>query len=377
MNDRVYLSPPYLGGEERKFIDEAFATNWIAPLGPNVTAFENEMAAYSGADCTLALSSGSSAIHLALKYLGVSAGDTVFCSSFTFSGSCNPVLYENAELVFIDSEPKTWNMSPVALRRAFEWAKKENKMPKAVIVVDLYGSSANWDEILPICREYGVPVLEDSAEALGTEWKGTKCGLFGDLGIYSFNGNKILTTSGGGMILCRNQEARDKMLFWATQSREKSLHYEHKEVGYNYRLSNLCAGIGRGQLLILDKKIEMRKQIYENYCQLTTDLPAKLMTYHKNCKSNYWLSVLSFADGIDPEQIVFQMNEKYNIETRPAWKPMHLQPIFKDCRYFSHNDDNSMVCEELYHHGLCLPSGEALTPQKQEEIVTYIKRIIG
>ena len=377
MNDRIFLSPPYLGGEEKKFVNEAFETNWIAPLGPNVAAFEEEMAVYSGAPYTLALSSGSSAIHLALKYLGVKAGDVVFCSSFTFSGSCNPAAYENAELVFIDSEPETWNMSPKALKKAFEWAEKENKIPKAVIVVDLYGSSANWDEILPICKQYNVPVVEDSAEALGAEWNGKKCGLFGDLGIYSFNGNKIITTSGGGMVLCNSQAEREKMLFWATQSREKALHYEHKEVGYNYRLSNLCAGVGRGQLRIIDKKIQKRKEIYENYRELVKQINATMAPYSEKCSPNFWMSVIVLEDGVDPEKIVVHMNENHNVETRPAWKPMHLQPVFQSCMYFSHNDDGSMLCEEMYKHGLCLPSGEALTYEDQVRIVNAIKEIVG
>lgn len=377
MNGRIFLSPPYLSGDERKYIDEAFATNWIAPLGPNVTAFEKEMAEYTESPYTLALSSGSAAIHLGLKYLGVCAGDTVFCSSFTFSGSCNPALYEKAELVFIDSEPESWNMSPAALEKAFEWAKKENKMPKAVIVVDLYGGSANWDEILPICSKYGVPVLEDAAEALGASWRGKKCGLFGDIGVFSFNGNKIITTSGGGMVLCRTAQAKEKMLFWATQSREKALHYEHKEVGYNYRLSNLCAGVGRGQLEILDKKLAIREKIHKNYCELLKDVPAVMSPYRTECKPNFWLNVVSFENGIDPEYIVQKMNDDYNIETRPAWKPMHMQPVFRNNRHFSHSDDGVMLCEEMYRHGFCLPSGDALTGEMQAEIVADIKKIIG
>lgn len=377
MNGRIFLSPPFMGVEEKRFVEEAFSTNWIAPLGPNVTAFEKEMADYVDCEYTLALSSGSSAIHLALKYLGVGSGDVVFCSSFTFSGSCNPALYENAELVFIDSEEETWNMSPKALQKAFDWAERENKMPKAVIVVDLYGSSANWDEILPICHKYGVPVVEDSAEALGSEWNGKKCGLFGDIGIYSFNGNKIITTSGGGMVVCKDNSMRDKMLFWATQSREKALHYEHKEVGYNYRLSNLCAGVGRGQLKIIEQKISKRKEIFENYKELVKTFSATMAPFRSECSPNFWLSVITLPDEIDPEMIVSSMNEKYNIETRPAWKPMHMQPIFKDCKYFAHSDDGSMLCEKFYRHGLCLPSGEALTYDDQVYIVNCIKEIIG
>ena len=364
-----------MGGEEQKFIKDAFDSNWIAPLGPNVQAFEKEMAEYAGVKCGLALSSGTAAIHLALKYLGVGGGDIVFCSSFTFSGSCNPILYQNAKPVFIDSEPGTWNMSPAALKKAFTWALGLGKMPKAVIIVDLYGQSADWDALLPMCKKYGVPVIEDAAEAVGATYRGRKCGSFGLFGIFSFNGNKILSTSGGGMVLCNDLAAREKMLFWATQACEKSLHYEHREIGYNYRLSNVCAGIGRGQYRILFQKLSRRREIFEWYSEAFRDTPIQMMPVSRWGVPNYWLSVVTLGreSGVMPDEIVSRMNE-LSIQTRPAWKPMHMQPVFWDCKSFSHGDEGH-VCEDLYQYGLCLPSGEALSREEQVFIVSSILRI--
>lgn len=364
-----------MGGEEQKFIREAFDSNWIAPLGPNVQKFEVEMADYTGVKYALAVSSGTAAIHLALRYLGVGEGDLVFCSSFTFCGSCNPILYQNAKPVFIDSEPETWNMSPIALEKAFQWAAEQGKMPKAVIVVDLYGQSADWDELLPICQRYGVPVIEDAAEAVGATYKGKKCGSFGNLGIFSFNGNKILTTSGGGMLLCRDYQAREKMLFWATQACEDSLHYEHREKGYNYRLSNICAAVGRGQYRILFQKLNRRKEIFERYRDEFWGKPIKMMPISDKGNPNYWLSVIFFDSdySVTPEDIVSSMVE-LNIQTRPTWKPMHLQPLFWDCLSFPHEDEK-FICEEIYQYGLCLPSGEALTEEEQLFIVNNILNI--
>ena len=358
-----------------KFIREAFDSNWIAPLGPNVQKFEVEMADYTGVMCALAVSSGTAAIHLALKYLGVGEGDLVFCSSFTFSGSCNPVLYQNARPVFIDSEPDTWNMSPIALEKAFRWAADLGKMPKAVIIVDLYGQSADWDELLPICSKYGVPVVEDAAEAVGATYKGSKCGSFGDFGIFSFNGNKILTTSGGGMILCHDYEAREKMLFWATQACEDSLHYEHRETGYNYRLSNVCAGIGRGQYRILFQKLNRRKEIFERYQDLFCDTGIQMMPVSRNGIPNHWLSVITLDRDCDvfPEEIVSRMS-RLQYQTRPAWKPMHMQPLFCGCKGFPH-EDGWFICKDIYRRSLCLPSGDALTEEAQTLIVNSILRI--
>lgn len=377
--DRIYLSPPFMGGAERKYVQEAFDTNWIAPLGPNVTAFEQEMRDFTGVPYPLALSSGTAAIHLSLKYLGVQQGDLVFCSSFTFSGSCNAVLYEKAEPVFIDSDPQSLNMSPDALRRALEWAAGIGKLPRAVIVVDLYGFPAKWDELREVCAEYGVPILEDAAEALGSRYHGQFCGTFGDLGIFSFNGNKILTTSGGGMALCRDEAAYRKMLFWATQSKEPFLHYEHKEIGYNYRMSNVCAGIGRGQLEIMDEKLRRRKAIYAYYVDAFRGTPVHVAPVMDGTEPNHWISMVTIdPDHIrtTPEDVCIEMNGK-QIETRPAWKPMHMQPVFRDCKAFAHNADGSFVCEKLYADGMCLPGADALEPDDLRRITDTLLSLLA
>ncbi|NQX45864.1 DegT/DnrJ/EryC1/StrS family aminotransferase [Paenibacillus tritici] len=373
MHERIYLSPPHMSGNEMKYIQEAFDSNWIAPLGTNVDKFEEEICAYVGMDHGLALSSGTAGIHLALKYFDVGPGDYVFCSDLTFAGSCNPILYQYANPVFIDSEPETWNMSPIALEKAFEWAKKENKMPKAVIIVDLYGQSADYDSLLPICEHYGVPVIEDAAEALGASYKGKKCGSFGHIGIFSFNGNKIITTSGGGMIVSNDEEAIKKMRFWATQSKEVSRHYEHKEVGYNYRMSNICAGIGRGQLEALDTFIQCRKNINELYRESLSDLALSFMPVKNNGSPNYWLSVVKFTSNaiLTPDDIIVPLEEE-NIESRPVWKPMHLQPLYKKYSFFSHGES---ISELLFHTGICLPSGSAMTTEEIQTVVKVIKRI--
>lgn len=370
MNKRIYLSPPHMSGHEMKFVQEAFDTNWVAPLGPNVDAFEREVCEYVGAEYGLALTSGTAGIHLALKYLGIGPGDYVFCSTLTFAGSCNPILYQNAIPVFIDSEPETWNMSPVALEKAFEWAKTENKLPKAVIIVDLYGQSADYDQLLPICRQYGVPVIEDAAEALGATYKGKKCGTFGDIGIFSFNGNKIITTSGGGMVVSNDEEAIRKMKFWSTQAREQARHYEHKEVGYNYRLSNVCAGIGRGQLMALEDRIKAKKTIFNRYAHELRELPIDMMPISEKGNPNYWLSVITLRNQshIKPDAIITAL-EKENIESRPVWKPMHLQPVFKGNTYFPHEED---VSADLFERGVCLPSGGSLNSEDVQHIIGVI-----
>lgn len=361
MKERIFLSPPHMSGNEMKYIQEAFNTNWIAPLGTNVDMFEQELCEYVGVEYGLALSSGTAGIHLALKYFGVGPGDYVFCSDLTFAGSCNPILYQHAQPVFIDSEPETWNMSPIALEKAFEWAKKENKMPKAVIIVDLYGQSADYDQLLPICEKYGVPVIEDAAEALGATYKGRKCGKFGHIGIFSFNGNKIITTSGGGMVVSNDEEAIKKMRFWATQSREPARHYEHKEVGYNYRMSNICAGIGRGQLEVLNERIYSKKMVKTYYENTLQDLPITFQSIVKDYEPNYWLTVikLSSKSHVRPNDIIDAL-EKLNIESRPVWKPMNLQPIFRECDFFF-NEKEGKVGNELYESGVCLPSGSELS----------------
>ncbi len=370
-NNRIFLSPPHMSGNEMKYIQEAFDSNWIAPLGTNVDKFEEELCDYVGMDHGLALSSGTAGIHLALKYFDVGPGDYVFCSDLTFAGSCNPILYQYANPVFIDSEPESWNMSPIALEKAFEWAKKENKMPKAVIIVDLYGQSADYDSLLPICEHYGVPVIEDAAEALGATYKGRKCGSFGHIGIFSFNGNKIITTSGGGMVVSNDEEAIKKMRFWATQSREPAKHYEHKEIGYNYRMSNICAGIGRGQLEALDGFIDKRRSINEQYNFALKSLPIYSMPISSNGEPNYWLSVVTIAsDALEIREEILNQLESENIEARPVWKPMHMQPVFENNYFFSHEDDLS---ESLFNSGLCLPSGSGMSKYDVQRVVTILK----
>lgn len=375
MQKRIYLSPPHMSGYEMKYIQEAFETNWIAPLGPNVDAFEHELCNYVGSKYGLALSSGTAGIHLALRYLGVGPGDYVFCSSLTFAGSCNPIMYQHANPVFIDSEPYSWNMSPEALEKAFAWAKKENKMPKAVIIVDLYGQSADYDRLLPICEHYGVPVIEDAAEALGATYQGKKCGTFGNIGVFSFNGNKIITTSGGGMVVSDDEEAIKKMRFWSTQAREPERHYEHKEYGYNYRMSNICAGIGRGQLIALGDRIKAKKEIRKRYEEGLKDLPVKFMPVSVKGEPNYWLTVMTINEEckVNPVDIIVAL-EKGNIESRPVWKPMHMQPVFANCYFFSHACDED-VGTDLFARGICLPSGSAMTQEEQERVIEIIKTV--
>lgn len=356
-----------------QFINEAFETNWIAPMGANVDSFEKEVCSYVGVKHGLALSSGTAGIHLALKYLGVGSGDYVFCSSLTFAGSCNPIIYQNAIPVFIDSEPESWNMSPLALEKAFEWAKKENKMPKAAIIVDLYGQSADYDILLSVCDYYGVPVIEDAAEALGATYQNRKCGSLGYIGIFSFNGNKIITTSGGGMVVSNDEEAIKKMRFWATQAREPALHYEHREVGYNYRMSNICAGIGRGQLSGLEERINIRKLIRERYFESFKNLPIELMPILSKNTPNYWLTVIQVKENsnLSPNGVILAL-DKANIESRPVWKPMNLQPVFQDYPFFSHVDKGN-IGELLYSNGICLPSGSSMAEEEQNRVIEIVQ----
>jgi len=355
-----------------KYIQEAFNTNWIAPLGPNVDAFEQELCDYIGIKHGLALSSGTAGIHLALKYLGVEQGDYVFCSNFTFAGSCNPIMYQNGIPVFISSEPESWNMSSEALEKVFHWAKKENKMPRAVIITDLYGQSADYEELLPICEHYRTPVIEDAAEALGATYEGRKCGTFGHINIFSFNGNKIITTSGGGMVVSDDEEAIKKMRFWATQAREAERHYEHKEIGYNYRMSNICAGIGRGQLEVLNKRVASKKEIRRRYEEGLKGLPIRFMPEFKKGSPNYWLTVITINKDCKfaPEDIIVALEEE-NIEARPVWKPMHMQPVFKDCMFFS-QDNNYCIGQEVFGTGICLPSGSAMRKEDQDRIINIL-----
>jgi pyridoxal phosphate-dependent aminotransferase EpsN len=370
-NKRIYLSPPHMSGLEQQFMAEAFETNWIAPLGPNVDAFEREVAELVGTRGAVALSSGTAAIHLALRLLGVTAGDIVFCSTLTFVASANPILYLGAKPVFIDSDPETWNMSPAALARAFEDAERNGRLPKAVVVVNLYGQSADYDKIGRICNKYGVPVVEDAAESLGATYKGKMSGSIGKYGIFSFNGNKIITTSGGGMLVSDDPEGLDKARFWATQARDPAPHYQHSEMGYNYRMSNVLAGIGRGQLRVLRERVEARRRIFERYRELLKDEPTvSFMPEADFGRSTRWLTVMLLDPGISgklkPADLVRHL-ETYNIESRPLWKPLHLQPLFADAPYYPHTADRD-VSAELFARGVCLPSGSALTEEEQERV---------
>ena len=369
---RIYLSSPTMHGEEQKYVQEAFDTNWVAPLGPNVNAFEKEMAEYTHCSHAAALSSGTAAIHLSLKLLGAAAGDVVFVSDLTFSATCNPIVYENATPVFIDAEPDTWNMSPEALRKAFE--KYPN--PKAVVCAHLYGTPAKLDEIMAICEEHNVPFIEDAAESLSSTYKGRHTGTFGKYGIYSFNGNKIITTSGGGMLVSKEEEAVKKATFLATQARDPARHYQHSQIGYNYRMSNITAGIGRGQLLHLEEHKARKKAIYEQYKQAFSDIPEITMNpLNPDGDANCWLSCMTIAPGskITPDMIMDAL-EEINAESRPIWKPMHLQPVFAECDFISHNEDGSSVGEDIFNRGLCLPSDIKNTEEDMEQIIKTVRK---
>ena len=370
----IYLASPHMSeeGYEQQYVKEAFDTNWIAPLGKNVNEFEKELAAYVGSKDAAALSAGSAALHLALKAAGVKAGDIVFCQDLTFSATANPIAYEKAIPVFIDSDYETWNMSPDALERAFEKYPDVN----AVMPVHLYGLPANMDRIMEICKKHGVPVIEDAAESLGSLYHGQATGTFGDYGIFSFNGNKIITTSGGGMLVCNlsEEQAKEriaKVRFWATQAREKARHYEHKEIGYNYRMSNIVAGIGRGQMKVLDQRIEQKRHIFAYYQEHLGDLEGlSFMPLHENERANCWLSVIQLAPDckVRPLDMIVAL-EKEDIETRPVWKPMHMQPVFADCDYI----DNGKVGENLFENGVCLPSDTKMTDEDLKRICTIIR----
>ena len=371
MKDKIYLSSPHMSDEgyEQKYVKEAFDTNWIAPLGENVNKFEEELSNYVGINNAAALASGTSAIHMAFKALDVKKDDIVFCQDLTFSATANPIIYQNATPVFIDSERDTWNMDPKALEKAFE--KYSN--PKAVIVVYLYGTPAKIDEIKEICDKHNVPLVEDSAESLGSTYKNKATGTFGKYGVYSFNGNKIITTSGGGMLVSNDEDKIKKVRFWSTQSREPERHYEHKEIGYNYRMSNIVAGIGRGQLKVLDKRVEQKTNIYNTYKQEFSNIDdIKMQPYLDNTKPNHWLSVITLKENskVKPIDIMLAL-EKENIETRPVWKPMHMQPVFKQYDFIKVEDE--AVSEDLFNRGVCLPSDTKMTKEDQETIINIIK----
>lgn len=372
---RIYLSSPTMHGEEQKYVQEAFDTNWIAPLGPNVNAFEKEMADYTQCGHAAALSSGTAAIHLALKLLDVGQGDIVFVSDLTFSASCNPIVYEKATPVFVDAEPDTWNMSPAALAEAF--AKYPD--PKAVICVHLYGTPAKLDEITALCEEHHVPLIEDAAESLGSTYKGKHTGTYGKLGIYSFNGNKIITTSGGGMLVSAEEEATKKATFLATQARDPARHYQHSQIGYNYRMSNVTAGIGRGQLLHLEEHKAKKKAIYEQYQKAFSDIPEISMNpMNPDGDANNWLSCMLIAkeSKVTPDMVMDALADE-NIESRPIWKPMHLQPIFEKEEFFAHNADGSSVGEAVFERGLCLPSDIKNTPEDMELIIGIVRKLFA
>lgn len=367
---RIYLSSPHMSGDELELIKDAFASNWIAPLGPHVDAFEKEFADSIGVKHAAALSSGTAALHLALKIIGVERGDEVLCSTLTFSASANPIVYEGASPVFVDAERATWNIDPHLLRSELMRCAARNKLPRAVIVVDLYGQSADYDSILDICDEYGVPVIEDAAEALGATYKGRMVGGFGKLGVFSFNGNKIITTSGGGMLVSDNENHIEHARFLATQARDAAAHYEHSTIGYNYRMSNLLAAIGRGQLKVLPERIEARRRNYARYKNVLGDLPGvEFMPEAVYGRSTRWLTCITIdpqSFGATREDVRLAL-EAENIESRPVWKPMHLQPVFAKCRVVG-----GCVAQSIFENGLCLPSGSDLTPQDLDRIIEIV-----
>ena len=383
MKPRIWLSLAHMSGREQEFIQEAFDTNWVVPLGPNVNAFEQSLRDFLIENGELqteakemrivALSAGTAALHLGLILLGVQPGDEVICQSFTFAASANPIAYLEATPVFVDSEKETWNMDPVLLEEAIkDRLEKTGKLPKAIIPVHLYGMPVKMDEVMEVANRYGIPVLEDSAEALGSEYKGRKCGTIGEYGVLSFNGNKMITTSGGGALICPNEEKAKRALFYATQAREQAPHYQHEKIGYNYRMSNICAGIGRGQMFVLDEHVARRRAIHDLYVKLLAGLKGvKVMCQPEGegFNSNYWLTCITVEPeeaGFTREDVRLALDEE-NIESRPLWKPMHLQPVFKDAPYYGNG-----TSERLFEIGLCLPSGPTLTDEDVERVVKVI-----
>jgi len=367
LHKKIYLSPPHLNGEEIDFIKDAIDSNWIAPLGPHVDAFESEVADYVGVKQAAALSSGTAALHLALEMLGVQKGDHVFCSDLTFVASANAIRYLNAIPVFIDAEPTSWNMSPSALEKAFE-----SVLPKAVIVTDIYGQSADYKLIAEICDKHQTPIIEDAAESLGAEYNRKKCGSFGEMAILSFNGNKIITTSGGGMLLTDRSEFVLKAKKLSTQSREEALHYEHAQVGYNYRLSNILAALGRAQLKSLDQYVEKRREIFNYYYNNLKNVEGiRFMPEIENGKSTRWLSVV-LMENINHDKIedIIRSFSEENIEVRPIWKPMHLQPVFEDASFYYNSQ--KPISASLFEHGLCLPSGSDLSKNDLNRIIELL-----
>lgn len=374
MQQKIWLSPPHLGETEFEYVTEAFNTNWIAPLGPNVDGFEADLSAFTGAAHVVALSSGTAALHLALVLLGVEHGDEVICQSMTFSASANPIVYQGATPVFVDSEPDTWNMDPLLMEKAIKDRLSKRKKVKAIIPVHLYGMPAKMDEILQIAAEYRIPVIEDAAEALGSVYKGKACGTLGSLGVLSFNGNKIITTSGGGALIGNDGDAIRHARFLATQARDPAPHYQHSHIGFNYRMSNVCAGIGRGQMQVLNCRISQRRANYLRYAKQLSALKGLQFTIEpEDSFSNRWLTTIlvdpALSGGITREDIRLEL-ERANVESRPLWKPMHLQPVFAGAPAYVSN-----VAEDLFNKGLCLPSGSSLLPEQLDRIAELIKAL--
>jgi dTDP-4-amino-4,6-dideoxygalactose transaminase len=377
VENKIWISTPHMDGNEQKYIQEAFDSNWIAPIGANLTIFEQNLESYLGSGHIAVLNSGTAAIHLGLIILGVESGDEVLCQSMTFSASANPILYLGAIPVFIDSEPETWNLCPIALEIAIIDRIAKGKTPKAIIAVDLYGVPYKTEEVRAIADRYSIPILEDSAEALGSHYKGQKCGTFGDISTLSFNGSKVITTSGGGAIITSSLALKKKAIFLATQAREEAPHYQHTEIGYNYRMSNICAGIGRGQMEVLDSHIALRRKMHDFYLDVFKDIQGVTVFSVPNDTifSNYWLSTILIdpakTAGITREIVRLKL-EKSNIESRPLWKPMHLQPIFSEYSYYGNS-----VSETLFTTGLCLPSGSNLTEEDRDRIKSVILRLFS
>ena len=373
---RIFLSAPHMSGDEMDFVREAFESNWIAPLGPNVDAFEREVAAVTGVASAAALSSGTAAIHLALILLGVGPGDRVICSSLTFAASANPILYQAAEPIFIDAEDGSWNMCPVALEKALDQCRREGHMPKAVIIVDLYGQPADYDRLLPICDRYAVPVIEDAAESLGSSLRGRSCGSFGRIGIFSFNGNKIITTSGGGMLVADDPAITEHARKLATQARENVPWYEHVELGFNYRMSNVLAGIGRGQIARLEERVAARRAVFDRYREALADVESLVwMPEFEGSRSNRWLTTATLADGLNPGDLIAEL-ARLDIEARHVWKPMHMQPIFAGCRYVTAGG-NRDVAADIFARGLCLPSGSNMTATQVDRVAEALRAAVA
>ena len=375
-NPKIWLSSPHMGGTEQNYIKEAFDANWVAPLGPNVNGLEEDLESYLGNQAHVgALSSGTAAIHLGLILLGVQAGDEVICQSMTFSASANPILFQSATPVFIDSETQTWNLCPVALEAAIIDRINRGKQPKAIIAVHLYGVPYQIEAVRAVADKYSIPILEDSAEALGSSYKEQKCGTFGDIGVLSFNGNKIITTSGGGAIVTKTAAQKEKALFYATQSRDNAPHYQHSEIGYNYRMSNICAGIGRGQMEVLDAHVALRRAMHDFYVAIFKDIAGVevFSTPNVDYFANYWLTAITIApqltNGITRETLRLAL-ESENIESRPLWKPMHMQPVFEKYPYYG-----GTVAETLFENGLCLPSGSNLIAEDRNRIAAVIGKV--